>query len=90
MTDTMEATETSEAKTLAADRLRSLIERIQRLEEERKGLADDIRDIYSEAKGAGFDAPTIRKVVKLLAMDKADRDEAEMILDTYLHALGVV
>lgn len=78
------------AETLAAERLKSFVERIQKLEEERKNISDDIRDVYSEAKGVGFDVPAIRKVVKLLSMDAADRAEAETILDTYKHALGMI
>lgn len=74
---------------LAVERLRSFIERIERLEEERAGIAADIREVYSEAKGAGFDTKIMRQVVRLRKMDDNDRQEQEMVLDTYLHALGM-
>lgn len=75
--------------TVAADELRLLIERIERLEEEKKGIADDIRDVYSEAKARGYDAKIMRMVVKLRKMEDHDRQEMEAILDTYKHALGL-
>ena len=71
------------------DRLRLLIERIERLEEEKKGIADDIRDVYSEAKSVGYDAKIMRQIVRLRKMDANDRSEQEMILDTYKAALGM-
>ena len=74
---------------IAADQLRLLIERIERLEEEKKGIADDIKDVYAEAKSTGFDTKTIRTIVKLRKMEKHHRDEAEMLLDTYKAALGL-
>ncbi|MBL4690643.1 MAG: DUF2312 domain-containing protein [Rhodospirillales bacterium] len=73
---------------VAADRLRSFIERIERLEEEKKALADDIREVYSEAKGAGFDIKVMRQLIKLRKMDNDDRSEMEAILDVYERALG--
>ncbi len=72
---------------IAADRLRSLIERIERLEEEKKAISSDIRDIFAEAKGAGFDVKIMRAVIKLRKMNAADRDEQEFLLDTYKKAL---
>lgn len=75
---------------VAVDKLRLLIERIERLEEEKKGLADDIRDIYSEGKSRGFDAKIMRQIVRLRAMETHDRQEMEAILDTYKSALGLV
>ncbi len=72
---------------IAADRLRSLIERIERLEEEKKAIASDIRDIYAEAKGAGFDTKIMKTIIKLRKMNAADRDEQDMLLDTYRRAL---
>jgi uncharacterized protein (UPF0335 family) len=72
---------------IAAGQLKSVIERIERLEEEKKGLADDIRDVYAEAKGNGFDPKVIRQVIKLRKMEKADRQEQEALLDLYLAAL---
>jgi uncharacterized protein (UPF0335 family) len=71
------------------DRLRLLIERIERLEEEKKGTADDIRDVYSEAKAVGYDAKIMRQIVRLRKMNANDRSEQEMILDTYKAALGM-
>ena len=74
---------------IAVDRLRSLIERIERLEEEKKGVQSDIRDIFAEAKSAGFDVKAMRAVIKLRKMNVADRDEQELILDTYRKALDI-
>lgn len=74
---------------IAVNRLRSLIEKIERLEEEKKGIQSDIRDIFAEAKSAGFDAKAMRAVLKLRKMDASDRDEQELILDTYRRALDV-
>ena len=71
------------------DRLRLLIERIERLEEEKKGIADDIRDVYSEAKAVGYDTKIMRQIVRLRKMDASDRSEMEMVLDTYKNALGM-
>ena len=73
----------------AKEHLRSFIERIERLEEEKKALADDIREVYSEAKGTGFDTTVMRQVVKLRKMESADRQEQEAMLDLYLSALGM-
>lgn len=80
----------AEAGGIAKERLRSFIERIERLEEEKSGLAADIREVYSEAKGVGFDPKTMRQVVKIRKMDEADRRETELLLDTYLHALDML
>lgn len=74
---------------VASERLKSFVERIERLEEEKKSLADDIRDVYAEAKGAGFDVKILRQVIKLRKMDKNDRDEMEEVLSVYLRALGM-
>ena len=74
---------------IAADRLRSLIERIERLEEEKSGIASDIRDIFAEAKGAGFDVKAMRTILKLRKMNAADREEAENIVDIYRRALDM-
>ena len=73
----------------AAGQLRSLIERIERLEEEKAALTSDIREVYSEAKGNGFDAKIMRQVVRMRKLDKADRQEMEAVLDLYLSALGM-
>ena len=75
---------------IAADALRSYIERIERLEEEKKAMADDIKDIYAEAKSTGFDVKIIRQIVRLRKMDENDRQEQEALLDTYAHALGMI
>lgn len=71
------------------DRLRSLVERIERLEEEKKGILSDIRDIYAEAKSAGYDCKIIREIIKLRKMNVADRDNQEFLLDTYRKALDL-
>ena len=73
----------------AAGQLRSLIERIERLEEEKAALTADIREVYSEAKGNGFDTKIMRQVVRIRKLDKADRQEQEAVLDLYLSALGM-
>jgi uncharacterized protein (UPF0335 family) len=74
---------------IAAGQLRSFIERIERLEEEKKGISDDIRDVFAEAKGTGFDTKIMRQVIRLRKKDKAERQEEEAILDLYLNALGM-
>jgi uncharacterized protein (UPF0335 family) len=77
------------AKAFAKDQLKSLVERIERLEEEKAALTADIREVYSEAKGNGFDTKIVRQVVRLRKLDRADRQEQEAILDLYLAALGM-
>jgi len=74
---------------VAGDHLKSFIERIERLEEEKKALGDDIRDVYSEAKANGFEVKIMRQIVKIRKMDKDELDEQEALLDTYLLALGM-
>lgn len=74
---------------IAGDQLRSFIERIERLEEEKKGIADDIRDIYAEAKGTGFDTKIMRQIIRLRKLDKSDRAEQEELLELYKAALGM-
>jgi uncharacterized protein (UPF0335 family) len=81
-------TETSQ--TVAAGQLRALIERIERLEEEKQTIADDIKDVYAEAKGNGFDTKAIRTIVRLRKKDQAEREEEETVLDLYKAALGMV
>ena len=73
----------------ADDRLRLLIERIERLEEEKKGIGDDIKDVYSEAKSTGYDPKIMRQLVRLRKLKPDDRREMEAILDTYKNALGL-
>jgi uncharacterized protein (UPF0335 family) len=74
---------------IAADELRLLIERIERLEEEKKAIADDVKDVYGEAKARGYDTKTMRAIVRLRKMETHDRQEAEALLDTYKAALGL-
>lgn len=74
---------------IAGDRLRSVIERIERLEEEKKNLQNDIKDIYSEAKGAGFDIKVIRQIVRMRKLEEHKRKEAEEILELYKRAIGM-
>lgn len=78
------------ADAVAADELRLLIERIERLEEEKKGMADDIKDVMAEAKSRGFDAKAIRKIVQIRKKKKEDFQEEEAILETYMAALGMI
>ncbi|MEM1287235.1 MAG: DUF2312 domain-containing protein [Pseudomonadota bacterium] len=73
---------------IAAGQLRSFVERIERLEEEKKAIADDIKDVYGEAKGNGFDTKVLRQVVRIRKQDQAERQEQEALLDLYLGALG--
>jgi len=70
--------------------LRSIIERIERLEEEKKAISDDIKDVFGEAKANGFDTKVLRRVVRLRKQDMAERQEQETILELYLHALGML
>ena len=75
---------------VAKDQLKAFIERVERLEEEKKALSDDIRDVYLEAKGNGFDVKALRTIVRLRKIDAAERAEQEAILETYMHALGML
>lgn len=79
----------SDVHGVARDQLRAFVERIERLEEEKKTIADDIKDVYGEAKGMGFDTKILKKVIALRKKDEQERLEEEAILDTYLHALGM-
>jgi uncharacterized protein (UPF0335 family) len=74
---------------VAADQLRLFIERIERLEEEKKGIADDVKDVYAEAKANGYDTKTMRSIVRLRKMEKHARDEMDALLETYRNALGL-
>ena len=87
--DTASAVTTVQTGGIAADRLRSIIERVERLEEERKALAGDIKDIFSEAKSAGFDVKIIKQILKLRKMEPAQVEEQETLLDIYRRALGM-
>ena len=75
---------------IAVERLKSFIERIERLEEEKRGLSGDIKEVYAEAKGSGFEPKIMRQIIKLRRMDKADVDEEESLLDLYKRALGML
>lgn len=74
---------------VAGERLRSFVERIERLEEEKKALSDDIREVFAEAKGTSFDTKVLRQVIRLRAMDQSDRSEMEELLDVYKRALDM-
>ena len=78
------------ATQFSKDALRSIVERIERLEEEKKAIGDDIRDVYAESKGRGYDVKALRTIVRLRKQDANERAEAEAILDTYMQALGML
>ncbi len=78
------------ATRFAKDQLKAIIERIERLEEEKKAIADDIKDVYAEAKGNGFDTKAIRTIIRMRKQDADERAEAETILETYMQALGML
>lgn len=80
----------SAAASFAVDQLRSIVERIERLEEEKATLAEDIKEVYAEAKGNGFDTKILRTVVRLRKQDSSERAEQEALLDLYLNALGMI
>jgi uncharacterized protein (UPF0335 family) len=92
MTDAAPAAETRSAAParIAKEHLRAFVERIERLEEEKKTISDDIRDVYAEAKANGFDAKAMRSIVKLRKQDADERKEHEAILATYMLALGMI
>lgn len=75
---------------VAVDQLKSIIGRVEKLEEEKAGISADIRDVFAEAKGNGFDVKAIRSIIKIRKMDAQEREEQETVLDTYLHALGML
>lgn len=77
------------ATKLAADQIKSIIERVERLEEEKAGIASDIRDIFAEAKGVGFDVKALRAIVRMRKQDANERQEYETILEVYMQALGM-
>jgi uncharacterized protein (UPF0335 family) len=84
------AKEEQPATRFAKDHLKAFVERIERLEEEKKAIADDVRDVYAEAKANGFDTRALRAVVQLRRQDADERREHEAVLETYMHALGMV
>lgn len=75
---------------VAVDQLRSIIARVEKLEEEKTAIADDIKDVFAEAKGNGFDVKAIRQILKIRKMDAQEREEEETVLDTYMRALGML
>jgi uncharacterized protein (UPF0335 family) len=83
------STEENRAHHFAKDQLKAFIERIERLEEEKKAIADDVRDVYAEAKGNGYDVKALRAIVRLRKQDQHERAEQEAILETYMIALGM-
>ena len=84
------AVQEAPATRFAKDQLKAIIERIERLEEEKKTISDDIRDVYAEGKGNGFDVKALRTIVRLRKQDPNERAEAETILETYMQALGML
>jgi uncharacterized protein (UPF0335 family) len=79
----------ADAGGIAADRLKSFLERIERLEEEKKAIAGDVKEVYAEAKSSGFDTKIIRQIVRLRKMEAHDREEQEQLLDLYKQAIGM-
>jgi uncharacterized protein (UPF0335 family) len=90
MATTAAAVKEAPATKFAKDQLKAIIERIERLEEEKKTISDDIRDVYAEAKGNGFDVKALRTIVRLRKQDENERAEQETILETYMQALGML
>ncbi len=90
MPATAEAKNEQPATRFAKDQLKAFIERIERLEEEKKATSDDIRDVYAEAKGNGFDIKALRSIVRLRKLDTDERREQQEVLETYMHALGML
>jgi uncharacterized protein (UPF0335 family) len=89
MPSTAAAEKEQPATRFAKDQLKAFVERIERLEDEKKATSDDIRDVYAEAKGTGFDTKALRTIVRLRKLDTNARREQQEVLDTYLHALGM-
>jgi len=89
MSATASAEKEKPATRFAKDQLKAFVERIERLEEEKKATSDDIRDVYAEAKGTGFDTKALRAIVRLRKLDTDERREQQEVLDTYLNALGM-
>jgi uncharacterized protein (UPF0335 family) len=87
---TAAVTDENTAHRFAKDHLKAFVERVERLEEEKKAIADDVRDVYAEAKASGYDVKALRTVVRLRKLDANERKEQEAILETYLHALGML
>jgi uncharacterized protein (UPF0335 family) len=87
---TSAAVQEEPATRFAKDQLKAIIERIERLEEEKKTISDDIRDVYAESKGNGFDVKALRTIVRMRKQDANERQEQETIVETYMHALGML
>ncbi len=87
---TAAVTDENTAHRFAKDHLKAFVERVERLEEEKKTIADDVRDVYAEAKASGYDVKAMRTVVRLRKLDANERKEQEAILETYMHALGML
>lgn len=90
MPATAAAKQEKPATRFAKDQIKAIIERIERLEEEKKATSDDIRDVYAEAKGTGFDVTALRTIVRLRKQDTDERREQQEVLETYMHALGML
>ena len=90
MPATAAANKEQTAHRFAKDQLRSIIERVEKLEEEKKAISDDIRDVFGEAKVNGFDVKALRTIVRLRKMESSEREEQDAILETYMHALGML
>jgi len=90
MPATAEAKEQPAATRFAKDQLRSIVERVEKLEEEKKAISDDIRDVFGEAKVNGFDLKALRAIVRLRKMEASEREEQDAILETYMYALGML
>jgi uncharacterized protein (UPF0335 family) len=90
MPATAEAKQQPAATRFAKDQLRSIVERVEKLEEEKKAISDDIRDVFGEAKVNGFDLKALRAIVRLRKMEASEREEQDAILETYMHALGML
>ena len=89
MPSTAAAEKEQPATRFAKDQLKAFVERIERLEEEKRALAEDIKEVFAEAKGTGFDTKALRTIVRLRKLDTDERREQQEVLDTYLHALGM-
>jgi len=87
---TAAAAKEEHATRFAKDQLKAIIERIERLEEEKKTISDDIRDVYAESKGNGFDVKALRAVIRLRKQEPTERNEQQLILETYMNALGML
>ncbi|MDR3421897.1 MAG: DUF2312 domain-containing protein [Xanthobacteraceae bacterium] len=90
MATAVAAEDNQPAHRFAKDRLKAFVERVEKLEEEKKAISDDVRDVYAEAKANGYDTKALRTVVKLRKMDVNERKEQEAVLETYMHALGML